>query len=399
MNIFFITSKLNFQTAGGSVEEFDLMIRTLQKWGNQVTVVTAFSQGNDWTAPLPYPVIEEKIIAAGLLRIQWGIYRILKKYSAQADVFHLDGHLFLYGAGLYRRLGGKVPVSAFFNRELSSWPENRSIFFPHAPEPALLRLKKKIRWLMEKYFGMPLANGIDVWSTISPQFKKKYEEFGLKSNEHTQVIGDPIDFKRIIAENVLTEDTYSRRNKEHGPFLIFYSSRMAPGKGFDMLLKGFSKVKNKDDFRLILGGSGPEEALVNNMIKELDLEKYVELPGWMSKEQLFNYHRRADIFIQADWMVFGTSISLLYAMAFGLPCILPGGGGLEWVANDCAIYFKNHDPEDLAKKIEQLGNDAALRAKLSRNCYRRLATDGFDFEKQIGKLYEGLKQIVHHTAA
>src|SRR3989344_7244997 len=118
MRIVFITSKLNFVTSGASVTELDLTIRTLIKLGNEVATVTFFSYQNNIPDLLPYSVIEENVTSRRLLGIQKGIFQLLKKYESQADFFHIEGHLFLYGAGLYRLLGGKVPIAAFFNREL-----------------------------------------------------------------------------------------------------------------------------------------------------------------------------------------------------------------------------------------------------------------------------------------
>lgn len=395
MRILFITTKLNFQNAGGSIEEFDLMIRTLTKWGNEVTAVTVFSEANDIPEPLPYPLIEENFKSKGQIGIQYEIYKLLKKYESKADIFHLDGHIFLFGAGVYRKLGGKVPVSSFFNREQPSWPPLYSSFFNTQREGKLRKIKRSLRYLVEKYIGGYFASAIDFKTFISPMFRKKYEDFGLKTDETTKVIGDPIDFGKIIKENNIDEFNYRKRNKKQGPFTIFYSSRMAPVKGFDVLLKGFSEVKNKYNFRLILGGSGEEEKFVKEMIKNLSLDPYVKLTGWTSKEELYRIHREeADIFIQADWLPFGTSISLLYAIVFGLPCILPAKTGLEWIAKDCAIYFDYRNPTDLARQIEKLGSDFELREKLSRNCYNRLKDDDLNYEKQIGVMYEGMKNIV-----
>lgn len=393
MRIFFITSKLNFKNSGGSIEEFDLIIKTFLKLGNEVTVITCFSTGNDFPASLPYKIIEENIPASGLIGIQKGIYKILKKYSAQADFFQLDGHFFLYGAGLYRRLGGSVPVSAFFNRELGCWPEDQSSLFPQPAIPVFKKIKKKVRWLLERYVGMPMANGLDLCSFISPMYRGLYENFGLRKRVNNLVIGDPIDFKKIMTENEITENSYLARNKKTGVITLFFSSRMAPGKGFDVLLTGFSKVKNKDQFRLVLGGSGPEEPQVRAMIKHYDLEKYVVLTGWMSKQELYQWHKEADIFIQADWRPEGTSISLLYAMAFGIPSILPGNTGLAWIAQDSSLYFPYRDTDALAKRIEELGVNPEQRATLSANCYKRIFSQPFDHEWQTGQIYQEMKKI------
>ncbi|MBI2627867.1 MAG: glycosyltransferase family 4 protein [Candidatus Niyogibacteria bacterium] len=393
MKIVFITSKLNFTGAGGSVEEIDIIARTLMKLGNEVVVITAFSHFNDINQILPYKVVEERISSGRMLGIQRGVFELLKKYEDQADFFHVD-HLFLYGAGFYRRIGGKIPIVLLFNQFMTCLPDIAPTLFPRK-KSFFVRLKQKIRFYVEKYIGVPIANGIDIFAIVSPPLKKMYEDFGIRGRLCNIVLGDPTDFRQIMTEGGTEKDSYIKRNKRQGSFIIFYSSRMVSGKGFDLLLDGFSKVKNKDNFRLILGGSGPEEKIIHKMAFDLNLEKYVTFPGWVSRKQLFSYYKNADIFIQVGWRPEGTSISLQYAMAFGIPSILPGGGGLEWVAKDSAIYVKNGDPYDLAEKIEKLAGDYDLRATLSRNCYRRISDDEMNYEMNIRRLFEKMKELVN----
>lgn len=391
MRIIFVTSKLNFKTSGGSVEEIDLMLRTLQSMGHTVTAVTAFSQVNDISEPLEYPLKEEYIRSKRLISIHKGIYAILRKYEEQADVFHVDGHLMLYGSGAYRRFGGKVPVASFFNRELGCFePDNSDAF---SRESLLHSLKRKIRGQIERSIGMWLANGMDLFTFISPMYREVYERFGLAKRENSFVIGDPTDLKTLMEKNGITATSYRERIKKDGKVTLFFSSRMAPGKGFDFLLQGFSRVKNKENFKLILGGSGPEEQNVHKMVRDLNLESYVELPGWVSKDELYQFYKTADIFIQAKWRRIGTSISLLYAMAFGLPSILPKGGGLEWQARGSALYFTEGDKDELAEAIETLGANANKRAEISANCYKRIEEDDLNFIKQISELEKGIREI------
>ena len=392
MRIFFITPKINFKTIGGSLIEYDLMIRTLMKLGNQVTVVTAFSYANAMTEGLPYKIIEENIMARGLLGIQKGIFKILKKYSGQADFFYVDGQVFLYGAGLYRRLGGKTPVSAYFNRELVCWPDGEANFV--FQDNLFVRLKKIIRFYIEKYIGTLLANGIDLMLFTNPYLQKTYEKFGLRPGvDRVLIFGDPVDHAEYMEEQGITEDSYVKRNKTAGKLNIFYSSRMVPGKGFDLLLTAFSKVKNKEKFNLILGGTGPGEADVRKMISDYHLEPYVELFGWVPRNVLYSYLKKADIFIQPRWRTDLTSMSLIDAMTFGIPSIMPGGGGLQWDAQNGGLYFKDGDSDDLARKIEQLGNSPELRAKLSRACYARLAENEMNANWQINRWSEKMKEI------
>jgi len=80
-------------------------------------------------------------------------------------------------------------------------------------------------------------------------------------------------------------------------------------------------------------------------------------------------------------------------MAFGVPSILPGGGGLEWQAKDTAIYIKNGAHDDLARAIEKLAGDYDLRATLSRNCYKRIREDSMNYQKQIPIWNERLRKF------
>src|SRR3989344_3823305 len=125
MRIIGITTKLNFKNAGGSSDENDLLFRSLQELGNTVTVITAYSSLNNIQQRPPYTLIQEDIRTKTQFGIQRGIFRLLRKYEKDADYFHVDGHIFLYGAGVYRLLGGKVPVAAMFNREQIAWPDNQ----------------------------------------------------------------------------------------------------------------------------------------------------------------------------------------------------------------------------------------------------------------------------------
>lgn len=393
MRIVFITSKLNFKTAGGSIDEMDLMMRKFQSYGSTVTAVTAFSRVNSIDRTLPYRVAEEQILGARLLSILFGALRLFRKYEHEADVFFADGHLMLYGAGLYRLLGGKTPVLLFFNRELSAWPENVSALLDTARKSLIRRLKERTRFLIEKYLLIPLVSHADFYTFTSPFLEKAYQDFNLRTVGKSFVFSDPYDIESVFAEQHLTEDDYVRSRANSERITLFYSSRMAAGKGFDLLVQAFSKVKNKERYNLILGGTGPEEALVKKMVHDLGLDPYVEFPGWVTRDELRKNLRKADIFIQARWRQDMTSLSLTEAMAFGLPSIVPSGGGLEWVAGRGALTFKPDDTEDLAAKIERLGNDGSLRNELSRQCFVRFKEANFDYRQTLPKLHSILTNL------
>lgn len=395
MKIFVITPKLDFLTAGGTTDEYDLTYRTLLGLGHEVTVITTCPRANNIPFELPYKVLGEDINSHKMIGIQKGVYKILKKYSDRAEAYFVDGQVFLYGAGFYRLTGGKVPVAAYFNRELTAWPGNVSYLFPHKKDSFLKQLKKRARFYFERFVLMPLTHKLDIIGFANACLTENYRKFGMRIDDRCFIFGDPFDYRGLMKKHNIHEDTYRQRNKTHGPFTIFYSSKMAPGKGFDLLLTAFSRLKNKEDFRLVLGGDGQEEKLVHKMVHDLRLEPFVELPGWMTKDELYRRFGQADMFIQARWRNDLTSMSLMTAILFGLPSILPGGGGLEWLAGGrCALYFKDNDIDDLTKKIEELAKDRELRERLSRECYVRMDEPELNHISRIGELEKRMRAAV-----
>ena len=375
--------------------DMDLKARSLQKLGNEITVITTYSSENDIIGHLPYKIIEEYIPSKRLLTIQKGIFDILKKYENSTDIFHVDGHIYLYGAGLYRLLGGKIPIVAHFNRELMCWPENMSTRIQKAKDKTIIRVKKKIRLIIEKYIGIPIANHIDLLTFANPVIQKTYENFGLKKDNTNFVDGDFIDHEKIRIKNNIIKKSYIERNKITGEQLnIFYTGRMAPGKGFDTLITAFSKIKNKNKYKLILGGDGEERQNLQKMVLNLKIEKYVKFLGWIPIENIYEYFNQADIFVLPKCMrIEFNSITLLEAMNFGLPCIVPQGGALAWSANKGALNYIDEDCNDLAQKIETLGNNPNLRAELSKNCFIRLTDDEMDYKKRAVILNNAIKKL------
>lgn len=359
MKIFLITSKLNFETAGGSVMDLHLKAKGLSNLGHKVMVVTAFSNANIINQELPYEVKEEYINSTGLLGIQYGVYHIIKKYEAYADVFYIDGHIFLYGAGIYRLFGGKVPITAFFNVRLNCWADMQD----NIVASGLKKIKKKFRILLEHRIGVPIANKLDAFIFNTPHVAELYYNFGFDKKK-SSVIEDFVDTADIIKHNKINE-------QGAGAIIIFCTGRMIKEKGFDLVIKAFSKLENKENCRVIMSGSGPDEARLHKLVKDLGLEQYFEFPGWVDKDKLSNFFRNAHIFIFPKWWIEYGSALLTEAMAFGMPCIIPSGGALEWLTKNSALVFKPDDADDLSDKMQKLIENKELRVNLSKKALSR----------------------------
>ena len=105
--------------------------------------------------------------------------------------------------------------------------------------------------------------------------------------------------------------------------------------GIDTLLEAirFTNEKN-DDICFLLLGDGSLRTWVEDYIKHYNLSHAVHLTGRIDYQLLPDYFNEADLYVSTSYSD-GTSVSLLEAMACGLPVIVSDlPSNREWVQPD-----------------------------------------------------------------
>ena len=143
--------------------------------------------------------------------------------------------------------------------------------------------------------------------------------------------------------------------------VVIAVGRLVPVKGLDVLLSAFALVqKDAPMARLVLVGEGPERARLSSQIASLGLEDVVHMLG--QRNDTARLLQMSDIFCLPSRSE-GLSISLLEAMAAGLPVVATGVGATpEVVTGDVGIVVPPESPVELADALEALLNDPARRA-------------------------------------
>ena len=344
----------------------------LSELGHDVMVVTAFSRANRAIPKTLYRVREENIAPRGdLLSIQRGVLALLRNYAHCADIFHVDGQLFLYGAGWYRLTGGTVPVAAFFNMRLRE---------RHTP----LSLWGALRMALERVIGARIANYIDGFIFNTPHLRAHYERFGIYPR-HCTIIEDFVDTEALMHAYPPS------REQEPTKIHLLASGRILPEKGFAILLRAFASLQHKERYELTISGSGPDEGRIKEVARELGLLTSVHFPGWVPRETLLEFFRTADIFVFPRWWIECGSAVLSEAFAFGLPTIVPKGGALEWLSRRASLSFTDGDATALRDAIEKLGTDHRMRRTLSEKALE--TARGLAYQKLGDRLAGFLNEI------
>lgn len=152
-------------------------------------------------------------------------------------------------------------------------------------------------------------------------------------------------------------------------FLILSTRAWEKVYGIDTLLEAFLQAYSQNsNLRLMLLGNGSLASEIQRFIANHDLNDVVYRPGMVPHEQLPDYFRAADLYLscsQSD----GTSVSLLEAMATGLPVVVTDGpGNREWVVTGQNGWLAPAgNPEAFAQSLLQAGGMVSTeRARISR---------------------------------
>lgn len=164
--------------------------------------------------------------------------------------------------------------------------------------------------------------------------------------------------------------------------------RLQKVKNFINLIKAIKIINNKIDVKLIILGEGPERKNLENLVKQLNLEKSVDLLGFTENPYTFMY--RANIFVLSSNSE-GLPNVLIEAMACGTPVVstnCPSGPSEILDGGKYGKLVPVNNPEALAKAIIE-----TLENPIESNVLQERASF-FSVEKSIN---EYLKIINHEN--
>jgi glycosyltransferase involved in cell wall biosynthesis len=172
-------------------------------------------------------------------------------------------------------------------------------------------------------------------------------------------------------------------------FTLFCNRAWEAIYGVDVLAKAFVKVAAiHPDVNLILLSGGSQAARIRQILMNGGLLERVHFGGQIGQAHLPRWYHMADLYISPSH-VDGSSVSLMEALASGLPCLVSDiPGNREWIEEGVNGWlFRDGDAGDLAEKI--------LSAIQSRRSFKKIgaaarqtAEQKADWQKNFGKLLE-----------
>ncbi len=118
------------------------------------------------------------------------------------------------------------------------------------------------------------------------------------------------------------------------PRQIICVARLSSEKGLPGLLKAFAGLRKRgQNIELSLLGDGPEQSLIAEECKKLDLDPFVNFLGRKSEAETLAAIARADILVLPSFME-GLPVVLMEAMALGVPVVASRIAGVPELVDD-----------------------------------------------------------------
>jgi glycosyltransferase involved in cell wall biosynthesis len=241
--------------------------------------------------------------------------------------------------------------------------------------------------MMWKY-SIGFFNRCNVVIAPSRVVKEHLIQHGLKTEPVIMSNGIPMPPR-------LSDEEVAAKRREtglpEGPHFI-YIGRVSGEKSLEIALRAFRRVHNRHpQARFIIVGGGNAEKKLKKLTQRLHLQDAVLWYGHVNHDVLIadNIPRLGDIFITPS-KTENQPVSMLEAMSFGLPQIGPCAKGIPELIEDGVngfLFAPDHIGQ-MAKAMEQLYTDDAMREKMSAEALKRAEMHGLpNIADQLEHIY------------
>jgi glycosyltransferase involved in cell wall biosynthesis len=173
--------------------------------------------------------------------------------------------------------------------------------------------------------------------------------------------------------------TPSARLQKLKKCIFAYIGSLNPQDGVDYLIRSLHYLREelrRNDFYCVIMGTGDSLEDLRALVRMLQLERHVELTGWIPDEELQANLAAADICMDPDPSSplndVSTWIKIMEYMAYAKPIVSFDLPETRYSAGDAALYVRPNNEADFARAITVLMDNFELRRKMGNFGRRRV---------------------------
>jgi glycosyltransferase involved in cell wall biosynthesis len=236
-------------------------------------------------------------------------------------------------------------------------------------------------------FGASRASAVVAVSNYVKEMLKK--RYGIDS----EVIYHGIDADKFKPKNKM--ESKRKLGYKETDFIILFAGKMHPVKDPLTLVRSIYRiVKMNANVYLVMIGAGELYQEVKNEILRLNLLNHVKLLGQVNNVKLRLWYSAADLFVFTSVNeAFG--MTLLEAMASGLPAIASNSGACPEVTGNAGHLFNQGDHTSLAREIITFTSNEELSKTLRIRGLKRVEKV-FSWDDKVDKYLKLYKEVKNY---
>lgn len=174
-----------------------------------------------------------------------------------------------------------------------------------------------------------------------------------------------------VVPNIIEIDLYSYKDRNVIAPKLLYVRAIHKVYNPTMAIEVVNMLKPKyDNIQLCMIGPHKDQSIddVKKLVVQYHLEDNVEIVGQMPKEKWIERAADFDIFINTTNFD-NTPVSVIEAMALGLPVVTTDVGGIPYLLSDSedALLVEPRNPKKFANRIEELLNGTTNHKRIAAN--------------------------------
>lgn len=223
-------------------------------------------------------------------------------------------------------------------------------------EPAWERLAYRI-------FLRVARSTADLFLANSHNTLSRLEALGHRGRLPSRAVYNSILTDRPGLDQARRESARAKFGVAPNVFTIGFAGRLVERKGWRDFISCAEFFRERSDLRWLIAGTGPEQALLERMLKERKLSQ-VELLGFQS--DMVSFYRALDAcVVPSHWEPHG--LVQIEAQGRGVPVLVTKVPGMAETVNDGvdALLFEPQNPSSLISALSELLKSEDLRRRLS----------------------------------
>lgn len=241
-----------------------------------------------------------------------------------------------------------------------------------------------------------IFNSLTKILTVSDFIKQRVSS--IQPNIKTQTIHNGIDLKMFSSKKTLSICRKSLGFSKND-FIIVYSGRINHEKGISELVDALLNLRNYPQIKLMVLGSSffdnakiEDEFISSLKNKAKEIEDKIVFTGYIPYNQVPDYLQLADIAVLPSMWEEPFGLTIVEAMAMGLPLITTRSGGIPEICEGTAIIVKRDNiVNNLVTSILDLYRHTEKRHEMAAASLKRAKL--FDKETYAKNIFAAIENI------